>query len=163
MATLKILAGAYSSVIATLLFSTNPPSLSILKTSQAGFSPTWITPHPANKSIVYATQEYTAGQIWSFVVNADGSLTKLATISTGGDSPVYVGVSDDQSQLLVPNVRVIKILHRGYYLDTSSTVWRRSISFHTTNQQLCVIRDPFAYCSLQWIWTESTTTELPSP
>jgi 6-phosphogluconolactonase (cycloisomerase 2 family) len=103
---LKLLVGAYSSpIITTLLFNPSASSLSLVGTSQAGPSPSWIVSHPTNKSILFATQDvWYSGGVMSFFVKSDGTLTQLATANSGGIAPPHIGVSDDGTQLFVPNV-----------------------------------------------------------
>ncbi|PIL27506.1 hypothetical protein GSI_10657 [Ganoderma sinense ZZ0214-1] len=90
MVKFTILAGGYSSAIATYLFNSNANTLSLVHQSPTGANPSWIALHPTNKSILYATNENTQGALQSFVIKNDGTLTNaLATISSGGNGPAF--------------------------------------------------------------------------
>ncbi|KAF8748534.1 isomerase YbhE [Rhizoctonia solani] len=76
----KLLVGGYTATIATLLFNPSSSELSTIATSPAGYSPSWIVQHPANKSVVFATQELLpTGSILSFVVQQSGQLTQIGS------------------------------------------------------------------------------------
>ncbi|KAI0764966.1 putative isomerase YbhE [Fomes fomentarius] len=90
MVNFTILAGGYSTFIATYLFNSDANTLTVLGENPSGQNPSWIALHPTNKSILYATNENTDGAIQSFVVKSDGLLTDaLATTSTGGNGPAF--------------------------------------------------------------------------
>ncbi|KAG9092152.1 hypothetical protein FRC06_000223 [Ceratobasidium sp. 370] len=76
MVTYKILVGAYSSVITILSFTPASSNLAITGSSYAGSSPSWITTHPTNKSVLFATQENPTGALWSFAIGSQGQLTQ---------------------------------------------------------------------------------------
>ncbi|CAE7131687.1 unnamed protein product [Rhizoctonia solani] len=99
----KLLVGGYATTIATLLFNPTSSSLSNIATTSAGISPTWITIHPTNKSLVYATQEWTPGSILSFVVQQSGQLTKVSSIASGGGSPAHAIVTSDGKEFIAMN------------------------------------------------------------
>ncbi|KXN82926.1 hypothetical protein AN958_02009 [Leucoagaricus sp. SymC.cos] len=86
----RILAGGYDVFVATYLFDPQTSSLSVLSRSPTGDNPSWISQHPTNASILYATNETPAGALQSFVINSDGSLTSAKdTIETEGDLPAF--------------------------------------------------------------------------
>ncbi|KAG6896165.1 hypothetical protein C0992_009914 [Termitomyces sp. T32_za158] len=90
MVAFTILAGGYDVFIATYLFNSSISSLSLLSTSPTGQDPSWITPHPTNKSILYAVNEISSGALQSFIINATGALSPaIDTVSSGGDGPAF--------------------------------------------------------------------------
>lgn len=52
MVNFTILAGGYSTFIATYLFNSDANTLSLLSQSPTGPNPSWIDLHPTNKSIL---------------------------------------------------------------------------------------------------------------
>ncbi|QRW02330.1 lactonase, 7-bladed beta-propeller [Ceratobasidium sp. AG-Ba] len=99
----KILVGAYSSTIITLQFDSSSTNLPTIATSYAGQNPSWITSHPTNKSVIFATQENYASAVWSFAVNSQGQLTQLGSVSTGGDGPAFMLVSSNGNEIVAAN------------------------------------------------------------
>ncbi|KAI0826618.1 putative isomerase YbhE [Trametes gibbosa] len=90
MVNFTILAGGYSSFIATYLFNSDAKTLALLSQSPTGQNPSWIDLHPTNKSILYATNENTEGALQSFFVKQDGSLTAaIGQTSSGGNGPAF--------------------------------------------------------------------------
>ncbi|KAI0360680.1 putative isomerase YbhE [Trametes cingulata] len=90
MVNFTILAGGYSTFIATYLFNSDAGSLSLVSQSPTGQNPSWIDLHPTNKSILYATNENTDGALQSFFVKQDGSLTAaVGQTSSGGNGPAF--------------------------------------------------------------------------
>ncbi|KAH9849368.1 putative isomerase YbhE [Lenzites betulinus] len=90
MVNFTILAGGYSTFIATYLFNSDANTLSLLGQSPTGQNPSWIDLHPTNKSILYATNENTDGALQSFVIKQDGSLTAaIGQTSSGGNGPAF--------------------------------------------------------------------------
>ena len=103
MVNFTILAGAYSSFIATYLFNTDTSSLTLLSQSQTGLNPTWIGLHPTNHTILYAVNEIAQGELQSFILNPNGSLTgPIDQVSSGGNGPVFTGFLPS-GQIAVPN------------------------------------------------------------
>ncbi|KAI0794979.1 putative isomerase YbhE [Abortiporus biennis] len=90
MVNFTIIAGGYTSFIATYLFNSDTSSLSVLGQYQSGANPSWIALHPTNKSILYATNENTNGALQSFEIGRNGALSApISTVSSGGDSPAF--------------------------------------------------------------------------
>ncbi|GLB40978.1 putative lactonase, 7-bladed beta-propeller [Lyophyllum shimeji] len=90
MVAFKILAGGYDVFVATYIFNSTSSSLSLASKSPTGPSPSWISLHPTNKSILYAVNEVTSGALQSFVISPEGTLTPPNdTVSSGGDSPAF--------------------------------------------------------------------------
>lgn len=112
MSSFLILVGSYTAYISTLLLSPGPSgySLSYLTQTACGGSPSWVTHHPSNTSIVYATQElyYASGMIYSLVLNpSTGALTQISSISTGtpsnAEGTVYVQAISNGTALAAAN------------------------------------------------------------
>lgn len=90
MVAFTILAGGYDVFVATYLFNSTSSTLSISSRSPTGPSPSWISLHPTNKSILYAVNEIAAGGLQSFQIRSNGTLSKpINTVSSGGDSPAF--------------------------------------------------------------------------
>ncbi|KAH7890467.1 Lactonase, 7-bladed beta-propeller-domain-containing protein [Phlebopus sp. FC_14] len=90
MVNFTILAGGYTSFIASYLFNTDDRTLTYLNQYTTGDNPSWITSHPTNKSILYATNENVpSGALQSFTVGAQGAITLVDTIASGGAGPPY--------------------------------------------------------------------------
>jgi 6-phosphogluconolactonase (cycloisomerase 2 family) len=90
MVNFTILAGGYTSFVASYLFNSEAGSLTLLSQSPTGPSPSWIESHPTNNSILYAVNEVTPGALQSFTVNSNGSLTgPVDQISSGGNGPAF--------------------------------------------------------------------------
>ncbi|RDB26616.1 hypothetical protein Hypma_005576 [Hypsizygus marmoreus] len=90
MVAFTILAGGYDVFVATYLFDSASSSLSLLSKSPTGPSPSWLSLHPTNKSILYAVNEVTAGALQSFDIGPKGTLSNAVnTVSSGGDSPAF--------------------------------------------------------------------------
>ncbi|KAJ3569150.1 hypothetical protein NP233_g5241 [Leucocoprinus birnbaumii] len=86
----RILAGGYDTFVATYLFDPTTSSLSVLNRSATGINCSWISQHPTNASILYATNETPTGALQSFVINSDGTLSPAEdTITSEGDSPAF--------------------------------------------------------------------------
>ncbi|KAF8656668.1 hypothetical protein AX16_002471 [Volvariella volvacea WC 439] len=91
MVNLTFLAGGYDMFIATYLFNTDASSLSVVARSQTGPNPSWLSLHPANRSILYTVNEAGPGALQSFIVNPGGTLSSaIDTTSSGGDSPAHI-------------------------------------------------------------------------
>ncbi|KAF8691119.1 isomerase YbhE, partial [Rhizoctonia solani] len=100
----KLLVGGYTATIATLLFNPSSSELSTIATSPAGYSPSWIVQHPANKSVVFATQELLpTGSILSFVVQQSGQLTQIGSANTGGSGPAHMTISSNGNEAVAMN------------------------------------------------------------
>jgi len=89
MVNLTILAGGYTSFIASYTFNTGARLLSYNGQTETNANPSWITPHLTNSSILFATNENTQGGLQSFLVGAGGALTPFTTISTDGNGPAF--------------------------------------------------------------------------
>jgi 6-phosphogluconolactonase (cycloisomerase 2 family) len=90
MVNFTILAGGYDVFVATYLFNSAASTLSLMSKSPTGTNPSWITQHPTNRSLIYATNENVSGGLQSFGVHADGSLSSaLSTVQSGGIDPAF--------------------------------------------------------------------------
>ncbi|KAG0702659.1 Lactonase, 7-bladed beta-propeller-domain-containing protein [Suillus ampliporus] len=92
MVKFTILAGGYTSFIASYVFNSDTNSLTYLNQYITGGNPSWIISHPTNKSILYATNENVpVGSLQSFTVGPEGALTLVDTADSGGSGPPYCG------------------------------------------------------------------------
>ncbi|KAI0079777.1 putative isomerase YbhE [Panus rudis PR-1116 ss-1] len=89
MVNFLILAGGYTNFITSYLFNSTSSTLTLLNQSPSGTNPSWIASHPTNKSILYAVNENTPGQLQSFLVDTSGVITNVANASSGGDGPAF--------------------------------------------------------------------------
>ncbi|KAG8725144.1 hypothetical protein FRC09_007834 [Ceratobasidium sp. 395] len=103
MVAYKILVGSYTAYITTLGFNSANSALPTIATSSAGTNPSWLQAHPSNKSVVFASQEYASGAIWSFAVGASGQLTKIASASTSGDGPAHFLIPSSGKEVVAAN------------------------------------------------------------
>ncbi|KIM43740.1 hypothetical protein M413DRAFT_443644, partial [Hebeloma cylindrosporum] len=93
MVSFTILAGGFSTFVATYVFNSDTSSLTLTKQTTTGENPSWIASHPQNSSILYAVNEIQpVGNLQSFIVETDGGLTLVDTVSTGGSGPTFTNV-----------------------------------------------------------------------
>jgi len=92
MVNFTIFAGGYTSFVASYLFNSEASSLTLLNQSPTGPSPSWITLHGTNSSILYAVNEVSSGALQSFIIKSNGPLAgPVDQVSSGGDGPAYAG------------------------------------------------------------------------
>lgn len=90
MVNFTILAGGFTSFIATYVFDSDAGSLALVKQNPTGQNPSWIAPHPLNSSVLYAVNEIgPVGNLQSFLIDETGSLTLADTVPTGGNGPTF--------------------------------------------------------------------------
>ncbi|TFK27954.1 hypothetical protein FA15DRAFT_634985 [Coprinopsis marcescibilis] len=90
MVNFTILAGGFSNFIATYVFDSDAGSLALTKQNPSGDAPSWIASSLVNPSILYAVNEISpVGNLQSFIVDAEGGLTLVDTVSTGGNAPTF--------------------------------------------------------------------------
>ncbi|PPQ69707.1 hypothetical protein CVT25_012970 [Psilocybe cyanescens] len=90
MVNFTILAGGFSTFIATYVFNPDSSTLSLTNQTTTGQNPSWIASHPENSSILYAVNEIApVGNLQSFLVDADGGISLVDTVSTGGNGPTF--------------------------------------------------------------------------
>ncbi|EPQ51347.1 putative isomerase YbhE [Gloeophyllum trabeum ATCC 11539] len=127
MVNFTILAGGYTAFVASYLFDSDASTLSLLNQSPTGPSPSWITLHPFNSSILYAVNEVTEGALQSYVVGPEGALAgPVDTIPSGGDAPAYCGALSS-GQVAVMNYnsgngKIIPVESGGLVFDKSARV-----------------------------------------
>ncbi|KIJ16219.1 hypothetical protein PAXINDRAFT_113991 [Paxillus involutus ATCC 200175] len=123
MVNFTILAGGYTTYVASYLFNANDNSLTYLDQYTTGANPSWIISHPTNKSILYATNENTpGGALQSFTVGPEGAITLVDTISSGGSGPPYCGgLSTGQVAVVDYNSGTARVVPtKGDYLHFSN-------------------------------------------
>jgi 6-phosphogluconolactonase (cycloisomerase 2 family) len=90
MVSFKILAGGWATYVVTYLFNSDTNELTLQSKSQTGSSPSWLTSHNSNPSIVYSTNEIgPIGNLQSFKVANDGTIKVANTVATGGNGPTF--------------------------------------------------------------------------
>ncbi|KZV69610.1 putative isomerase YbhE [Peniophora sp. CONT] len=94
MVNFTILAGGYSSFIASYLFNSEAGVLQYTGQSQTNANPSWVARHLTNPNILYAVNEDTdgsnSGGVQSFTIGKGGALTAVGHISTQGDAPAFM-------------------------------------------------------------------------
>jgi hypothetical protein len=107
MVNFTILAGGFATFVATYVFDSDAGSLTLTQQSETGTNPSWIAPNPANLSILYAVNELNpGGDLQSFTVDAEGKLTLVDTVTTGGNGPTFT-VMLSTGEVTGMNVRTI--------------------------------------------------------
>ena len=109
----RILVGSYTNEVSTLAFDPEARTLTVTSSISVGHHPSWITPHPTDKSIVFTALEQFEGKIVVLKLDEEGRATIVGEGPSGGRDPCALVAVDDQ--LLLGNVR-----HRS-----SNTVPRR--------------------------------------
>ncbi|TDL20328.1 putative isomerase YbhE [Rickenella mellea] len=89
MVNLTILAGGYTTFVATYTFNTDTNALTLAGKSTTGANPSWIALNPTNRSILYAVNENTQGGLQSFAISSHATLSPLSTIQSGGGDPAF--------------------------------------------------------------------------
>ena len=99
----RILVASYSNDVSTLTFDPDTRSLTLSSSISVGFHPSWITPHPTDKSIVFTALEQAEGKIIVLKLDDDGRATLVGDGPSRGADPCTSVAIDDQ--LLLANVR----------------------------------------------------------
>ncbi|KAF7324632.1 putative isomerase YbhE [Mycena kentingensis (nom. inval.)] len=90
MVNFTILAGGFTTFVATYVFDSDAGSLALTGQSETGPSPSWIASNPQNLSILYAVNELNPGGfLQSFTVDSVGALTNVDNVTTGGNGPTF--------------------------------------------------------------------------
>ncbi|KIJ51268.1 hypothetical protein M422DRAFT_158305 [Sphaerobolus stellatus SS14] len=95
----KILVASYTSHIATLVFNpeTTPPALTIESSLEVGHHPSWITPHPTDKSVVFTATEAADGVVKAIKYDLESGRGEIiAQVSSGGADPCSLIASSDE-------------------------------------------------------------------
>ena len=94
MVNFTILAGGYSSFIASYVFNSDAGILQYTGQSQTNANPSWVARHLTNSNILYAVNEDTdgsgTGAVQSFTIGKGGALTAVGYIATQGDAPAFM-------------------------------------------------------------------------
>jgi len=90
MVNFTILAGGFSSFIASYVFDSDASTLTFVTKTQTGENPSWIASHPQNTSVLYAVNEISPiGNLQSFLVGPGGGLTLVDTVTSLGNAPTF--------------------------------------------------------------------------
>ncbi|KAG8899093.1 hypothetical protein FRB99_006944 [Tulasnella sp. 403] len=97
-ATHTIFVGSYTKEISTLEFdpTASPPTLKVVGTSQAGSNPSWIAPHPTDKTLLFASNEEDEGKIVMFKIKSDKTLEPLQSVWSGGAGTAHFHVGEKE-------------------------------------------------------------------
>ncbi|KAF8622957.1 hypothetical protein AX15_006629 [Amanita polypyramis BW_CC] len=91
----RILASSYTEYIYTLNFEPASGSLDLVHKTHTGQHPSWITPYPHDKSLIFAGLEHQEGKIVALkFVNGKGVPAK--TITSGGSDPCSLLATKDE-------------------------------------------------------------------
>jgi 6-phosphogluconolactonase (cycloisomerase 2 family) len=101
-----ILAGGYTSSIVTYSFNPSAGTIKYVSQSNSNPNPSWISLSSTHKNVLYATNENSNGAVESFTINSDGSVTSVATQSSGGADPAFL-LPLSTGQVAIMNVRAI--------------------------------------------------------
>ncbi|KAH9896869.1 putative isomerase YbhE [Cubamyces lactineus] len=89
MVNFTILAGGYTSFVASYLFNSDTNALTLSNQSPTGANPSWISLLP-NTNILYAINEASPGGLQSFRIGEDGFLSSAVnTINAGGNISAF--------------------------------------------------------------------------
>ncbi|KAF5390967.1 hypothetical protein D9757_004012 [Collybiopsis confluens] len=92
MVNFTILAGGFAvpGFISTYVFNNDSNTLSLASQSISGDNPSWIALDPNNSQVLYAVNEIqTIGNLQSFTVNNDSTVSLINTVSTQGVGPTF--------------------------------------------------------------------------
>ncbi|KAF9819528.1 hypothetical protein IEO21_01992 [Rhodonia placenta] len=97
----RILVGSYANEIYTVSFDPETSSISLVSSITVGYHPSWITPHPIDKSLVFAGLEQAEGKIVVVRYNEEGKGSLVGEVSSGGADPCTLLAAG--TELLVGN------------------------------------------------------------
>ncbi|GJJ08504.1 hypothetical protein Clacol_002722 [Clathrus columnatus] len=123
----KILVASYSSKVFTLSFdpSTTPPSLTLLSALEVGHHPSWIVPHPIDKTVIFTATEEANGIVKALKYDLETGIGSiLSETSSGGADPCHLAILDNE--LLVANyssgiMSVFPLTSNSPYLPSTFT------------------------------------------
>lgn len=115
----RILVGSYTTEIYTLAFDPEVPSLTLTSTITLGYHPSWITPHPTDKTIVFTALEQSEGKIFVLKLDDEGRATAVGEGPSGGADPCTLLALE--GQLLLGNVRTSYVC-MGHIIRLISTI-----------------------------------------
>ncbi|KAF7303818.1 putative isomerase YbhE [Mycena indigotica] len=105
MVNITIWAGGYDVFIAAYIFNTATSSLTLANTFPSGASCSWITGHPTNSSILYATNELEpTGALQSFDILPNNVLSPAVdTITSSGADPAFAAAVNGGREIAIMN------------------------------------------------------------
>ncbi|KAJ7225180.1 putative isomerase YbhE [Mycena rebaudengoi] len=119
--------GGYTSFVVSYLFDTQMASLTYLNTIPTSQNLSWLTQHPHNPNLIYAVNEVgPLGALQSYATSADGGLSLLDEVSSGGNGPAFCGALST-GQVAIMNYgagsgEVIPTTYGGSKFDNSTSV-----------------------------------------
>lgn len=99
----RILVASHTDEIFTLVFDPDAASLRLVSAVTVGHHPSWITPHPKDRSIVYTGLEQSDGKIIALKYDEEGRGTVIGQITSEGADPCALLALENE--LIVGNVR----------------------------------------------------------
>ncbi|KAI0701014.1 putative isomerase YbhE [Cerioporus squamosus] len=120
----RILVASYTNEIYTLAFDPEAPSLTLTSTVTLGHHPSWITPHPTDKTVVFTALEQSEGKIVVLKLDDEGRATVIGEGPSGGADPCSLLALD--GQLLLANYSsgtftVVPLASEPPYLQTAKS------------------------------------------
>ncbi|TFL03113.1 putative isomerase YbhE [Pterulicium gracile] len=90
MVKFRLYAGGWTAFIVSYLFDSETNQLTLESRSPTGPSPSWLSLHPSDPSVLYTTNEYgPVGALQSFRIAENGTLSLGDTTESGGNGPTY--------------------------------------------------------------------------
>ncbi|KAI0827778.1 putative isomerase YbhE [Trametes gibbosa] len=86
----RILVASYANEIYTLAFDPEAPSLKLVSTITVGHHPSWLTPHPKDRSIVFTGLEQSDGKIVALKYDAEGRGAVIGETPSEGADPCAI-------------------------------------------------------------------------
>lgn len=105
----RILVASYTNEIYTLVFDPEAPSLELVSTVTVGHHPSWLTPHPKDRSIVFTGIEQSDGKIVALKYDAEGRGAVIGEVPSGGADPCALVALE--TELIIGNVRAVYFLY----------------------------------------------------
>ncbi|KAI5116803.1 hypothetical protein M0805_007015 [Coniferiporia weirii] len=126
MVNFTLIAGGYTSFVATYVFNSDSNVLSLIGQSTTGANPSWIALHPTNNSILYTVNEDSPGALQVFTLDESALLSDaVSTVPSGGSSPAFtVPLSGGQVAIMnydSGNGMIIPTTSDPLHFDTSSS------------------------------------------
>lgn len=104
----RILVSSNSDFVYTLCFSPTTGSLDLEHKTCTGHCPSWITPYPGDKSLIFTGLEQQEGKIVVLRLDNDGIGVVKKILSSGGSDPCSLFATE--SELFVANVCILRML-----------------------------------------------------
>ncbi|KAI0090803.1 putative isomerase YbhE [Irpex rosettiformis] len=119
----RIYVGSYTNELTALQFDSGTSSLTILSSVTVGYHPSWLTPLPSDRTVIFTGLEQSDGKIVTVKYDEKGQALLLGTVPSGGADPCALLADGDE--LLIGNyssgiLHVIPLKNGGSYLQPSN-------------------------------------------